>query len=412
VRNAAGLRGGPQSTPLSEWVPTGKARGTHFVVLRSLDSFHSLGIVVSEAEPRLGFASLRTTLSKGPRPKAVARVEGSRGRAHGSGRLAPLAACWCLSLLTGCAALPLRTPVRAPNPLPEAVAAYYSYPPSPREATLHLIQEHRAFRELLVRFPLSASGLEPTEPVVELEWFESRAPGRRAAIVFNPILGGDYPLERGLCRFFAAHGFHVALVHRRTIKLSPEHEVAHLELLLRQGVLRIRQVVDWMAQQERVDPERLGSFGISMGGIAGVIAAAVEPRLRAHVVALAGGSIPDVLLTSHDRLLTRLRARYLVHRRMEPARLYELLQQHITTDPIRLAPAVDPGQFLMIIALADRTIGRANAFRLWRAVGRPRAVFLPLGHYTAYLALPYVKRVSLRFFRERLSACPEPSRFL
>jgi hypothetical protein len=61
----------------AESVPTGKARGTHFVILRSLDSFHSLGIVVSEAEPRLGFASLRTTLSKGPRPKAVARVEGS-----------------------------------------------------------------------------------------------------------------------------------------------------------------------------------------------------------------------------------------------------------------------------------------------------------------------------------------------
>jgi len=33
-------------------------------------------------------------------------------------------------------------------------------------------------------------------------------------------------------------------------------------------------------------------------------------------------------------------------------------------------------------------------------------VFLPLGHYTSYLALPYVKFESLCFFREQLA--PEP----
>ncbi len=194
----------------------------------------------------------------------------------------------CLVLsASGCAYAPLRAsslPLGGPLPLPSEIAAYYDYPDHTHHATMTMVKERPGVREFLVQFPLSVSGFEPTEPTVEFEWFESTRPGRQPAILFNPILGGDYPLERGICRYFAAHGFHVALVHRKTLKISPEHEVSHIELLLRQGIIRIRQVVDWMAAYERVDPTRMGGFGISMGGIAGVITAAVEPRLRVHVV--------------------------------------------------------------------------------------------------------------------------------
>lgn len=290
-----------------------------------------------------------------------------------------------------------------PQPLPAKLRAYYDYPARAPHSTIQLLQDARRFRQFLVRFPLTATDFEPTEPVVEFEWFESKAPGRRAAIVFNPILGGDYPLERGVCAYFAAHGLHVALVHRKTLKLAPEQPVSHIELLIRQGVLRIRQIVDWMERLDRVDPTRLGSFGISMGGMASVMTAAVEPRLRCHVVALAGGPIAGILATSGDKLLAKPRAKYLAVNQMDLKTLAARLRETIKTDPVRLAPYVDSSRLFMVIALADRTIGRANALRLWRALGRPRAAFLPLGHYTAYLALPYLKHASLRFFREQLA---------
>ena len=205
-----------------------------------------------------------------------------------------------------------------------------------------------------------------------------------------------------MARFFAGHGFHVALVHRKTLKISPEHPVERLELLLRQGVLRIRQVVDWMEAHPRVDPDRMGSFGISMGGMASLVAAAVEPRLKAHVVALAGGGIPDILVTSQDKLLTRPRAKYLASNQMDVNTLERLLRQHLRSDPLLLASYVDSRRLYCFIALADRTIGTANALRLWRALGKPQVSFMLAGHYTAYLYLPYLKRASLRFFRQRL----------
>jgi hypothetical protein len=253
-----------------------------------------------------------------------------------------------------------------------------------------------------VQFPLAAQGFEPTEPTVEVEWFESAAPGRRPAILFNPILGGDYPLERGICRFLAAHGFHTAMVRRKTLKISPEHDVARIELLLRQGLVRIRQVVDWMETRERVDPDRMGSFGISMGGIAGVMTAAVEPRLKAHVIALAGGAIPDILASSNDTLLAKPRRRYLERNGMDLATLVQRLREEVRSDPIRLAPYADNRNMLMFIALFDRTIGFRNSLRLREALGRPRTIFLPFGHYTAYFSLPYLKFASLRYFEETL----------
>ena len=306
------------------------------------------------------------------------------------------------SLLAGCAHTPRSSWQPTRQPLSSEDAAYYAYPPQRPEATVRFVREQRGFRESLVQFPLSVSGFEPTEPIVEFEWFESTAPGRRPAIVFNPILGGDYPLERGICRFLAAHGFHVAMVHRKTLKISPEHEVARIELLLRQGVIRIRQVVDWMAAQERVDPERMGSYGISMGGIATVITAAVEPRLRAHVAALAGGSITDILVSSKDSLLAKPRKKYMDRNHLDLKTLEERMRQAIRTDPIRLAPYVDSRNLFMIIAVFDRTIGTRHALGLWRALGRPRAAFLPFGHYTSYLALPYLKYASLHYFQQTL----------
>lgn len=304
---------------------------------------------------------------------------------------------------SGCAYTPSRVTSSGPPPLPADLAAYYDYPSTPTDVTIEFVKAHRHWSEFLVRFPLSTPGFEPTEPTVELEWFESSEPGQRPAVIFNPILGGDYPLERGICRFLARNGFHVALVRRKTIKLSPEHQVKDLELRLRQAIIRIRQAVDWMASHERVDPQRMGSFGISMGGMASVMAVAVEPRLRAHVIALAGGGIPDILMTSRDQLLTKPRRRFLEYHQMDLDTFHRQLQEHVKTDPLRLAPYADSRRMLLFIALLDRTVGTQNALRLRRALGYPNTEFLVAGHYTAYLFLPYLKYAATRFLTRELA---------
>jgi esterase FrsA len=45
----------------------------------------------------------------------------------------------------------------------------------------------------------------------------------------------------------------------------------------------LNAVVDWLAADERIDPDRIALFGRSGGGITGLHAAAAEPRLKAVV---------------------------------------------------------------------------------------------------------------------------------
>ena len=65
-----------------------------------------------------------------------------------------------------------------------------------------------------------------------------------------------------------------------------------------QAILDIRRATAWLGRQPEVDGERLGVFGISLGGITGALAAAAEPRLQNIFLALAGGDIGKVGLKS------------------------------------------------------------------------------------------------------------------
>jgi formylglycine-generating enzyme required for sulfatase activity/dienelactone hydrolase len=68
-----------------------------------------------------------------------------------------------------------------------------------------------------------------------------------------------------------------------------------------QSVKDARRAVDYLASRPEIDSSRLGYFGISLGASAGLRVLAVEPRLRAAVLAAAGltrGPVPPEL----DRL--------------------------------------------------------------------------------------------------------------
>lgn len=283
--------------------------------------------------------------------------------------------------------------------MPAELQAGYDYPRRPIHATTTLVKTRRRYRVFRVEFPSLRAVVEPQETIT-LEWFEPTAPGRHPALLIYPILGGDYPLERGFCRYFAKHGFHAVLVHRTRFKFSKDRGVRYLEQLLQQAVIKDRQAIDWLETLPNVDRERLGSFGISMGGMNGVLTAAVDPRLAANVFALAGGPLSMIIRDTHDRVVTKPRNRYIEERGITLAQLYSEAVSGVRSDPLAFAPYVDPRAVLMISAVFDRSIPRRNSDQLWEALGRPERLWLPLGHYTSYLFIPVVRAQALQFFRQ------------
>jgi transposase len=77
------------------------------------------------------------------------------------------------------------------------------------------------------------------------------------------------------------------------------------------------------------------------------------------------------------------------------------------TDPLRYAPAVDPGRVLLVKTRRDWAVPPEAQDKLWDALGRPRRITLPLGHISFGLVYPMVARRVATFLHEHLDGARE-----
>jgi dienelactone hydrolase len=254
----------------------------------------------------------------------------------------------------------------------------------------------------LVTFPSPVVTPHPANNRVHCEYFRPLAPGRHRAVVVLHILGGDFDLARLFSRYLAHHGVAALFVKmpyygpRRDPQSSARMVSSDIRATvagMRQAVLDIRQAAAWLASREEIDPDQLGVFGISLGGITGALAATAEPRLTNVCLMLAGGDIGQVAWASRE--LAPLRNRWQAEGQSKEE-FFALLK---TVDPVTYAQIVPGRRVLLINASHDELIPRACTESLWRAFGRPPIVWFDAGHYSAMSYLFDGLNRVLRFFQ-------------
>jgi dienelactone hydrolase len=163
---------------------------------------------------------------------------------------------------------------------------------------------------------------------------------------------------------------------------------------MRQAVLDTRQAAAWLASRPEIDAERMGIFGISLGGITAALAATAEPRFQNVCMMLAGGDIGQVAWTSRE--LKPLRSRWTAEGGTRE-QFFEILK---TVDPVTYADQARGRHMLMLNASHDELIPKSCTESLWQAFGRPEIVWYDAGHYSAMLYLfDGLARVT-RFFQQ------------
>jgi hypothetical protein len=75
-----------------------------------------------------------------------------------------------------------------------------------------------------------------------------------------------------------------------------------------------------------------------------------------------------------------------------------------TCDPMRLAPYVDAGRVLMVLARFDTAVPFRHGWELREAMGGPETYVLPAGHVAGFAASPYLETRAIEFFRRKLRA--------
>jgi dienelactone hydrolase len=283
------------------------------------------------------------------------------------------------------------------------MAADFGYErPAHRPNHQEIISQRSDYTVRRVTFP-SVANASPSRRRLNLLYYAPAKVEKAPAILVLPMLGGSYDLEKHFAGYFAKRGIAALIVLRDRKRLDP-NRLENLNLMLKQTVLDNKQVIDWIEDQPELDAGRVGVFGISMGGIKGALVAALDARVEAAVLALAGCDLPYILTHSTEPGIIKQRQEYMRRENIALEELEQRLRKAITCDPLAYAPYVDPPKVLLILALNDTVVPAVKGQELRQKMGNPETIAISAGHYSAILYLPYIQNRALNFFRRRFAA--------
>ena len=316
---------------------------------------------------------------------------------------------WIAATLAGCWTLERERPGRPPRALDESRRSSLRPRVAAGGARFELVEETAAWRRFVFEFPIYCE-VEGDFRTVRGDYYRTdRGDGQQGAplLVVSPILAGpinDYLAVRYFCSGAADEGFHAFFVHQEELILDARRDAIDLEALLRQNVRDNLAALDLLAERPEVDAERMGSVGISFGAIKNVLMVAVEPRLRANALCLAGSNLPEILASSSEDLVEEYVAAREERDGVGIDALREEVRRYLTSEPARLAPAIDNARVLLVLGRLDWVVPYRVGLELREGLGGPETRVFPFGHYTSILVAPWVRSVCLEFLEEGLAA--------
>ncbi|MDO8504431.1 MAG: dienelactone hydrolase family protein [Candidatus Liptonbacteria bacterium] len=297
---------------------------------------------------------------------------------------------------------------KGPSELPKEIADRYSYVVGFAETDGEILEEKPTYLikriELPAYKPSSAeTGVSEKQDTIVVDYYEIKGQNKMPVIIVLPVLGGNNGESKLFCAYFAKRGLASLMVHRDQ-KQKDFASLENLEAAFIDMVIDHRTVIDWIATQKKLDSEKIGVFGASMGGIKAALLMAIDNRISAGVFALAGGDLPYILTHSKEKGIAERVEDAMKERGLSKEELQSLLKARIRTDPALLAEYIDARNVLLISAVFDKIVPRSKQRELGFAIGNPERIDIFSGHYTSLLYIFYVQRASFSFFERKFGS--------
>ncbi|MDE2127945.1 MAG: alpha/beta fold hydrolase [Armatimonadetes bacterium] len=160
------------------------------------------------------------------------------------------------------------------------------------------------------------------------------------------------------------HGDRAALTPLALFGLAP---YTTREMLV-DTVIDLRRGIDFLQSQAAIDPNKIGYCGFSMGGILGTLLSAVDKRVQAPILCLAGGDWKLMLMTSQLPQAVQARASGGL-----PAAIETAIDP---IDPVHWVARISPRPVLFINGDQDTIVPVACANELKADARAPKQVFM------------------------------------
>jgi esterase/lipase len=174
----------------------------------------------------------------------------------------------------------------------------------------------------------------------------------------------------------------------------------------RTSVIDVRQIIDWAGSNGQVDKNRIAVIGVSLGGIISSISMALDKRIQAGVILVAGGNYENPAWLKRTGV-RRSEAEYIEGQRLyrdyldkvarEGLENVEPPRKSFLTDPVTFAGSLHHRPVLMVNATLDETIPKQSTIDLWEASGKPELKWIPGTHSSVWLLYPMIRKQVLGF---------------
>ncbi len=228
-------------------------------------------------------------------------------------------------------------------------------------------------------------------------------------IVVSPILGGEkdsYLASRFIARECCRRGMCAFFIYQERSILSGQRDASGLEARMRQSVRDNILALNVLSALEETDPQRLGSFGVSLGAIRNLVLMAAEPRLRANVLCLGGLDLVSILQTSKEPMVLRYLSQRKSEEKLAAMDLIREFEAYFPSNPKNLVGGISPNTVLLYLAACDEVVPYAQGLALRQMLGAPEAYLMPLGHYSALIAAPWITSSALEWVSWQWSPVP------
>ena len=333
---------------------------------------------------------------------SIVNMPGTANEVVNKNHFVPIPGLLALALLGACASTePMPETYGSPKSFPKEYLAEFCYEPAPISEEMVLIKEKKSYRIYEMVIDAGLDGSDDESPL-KFEYYEQKTETTSPVVLLLPILNGQKHVMRPFATHFAKDGYAVIIVdtvQRKTLLDDLKDPEAAIQLTIQ----RHRRVIDWAESKPEIDTTRLGVFGASLGAFNALFLAALDERVSVASIALAGGSLPYVLVNSNEPRIEKAVAGVKEELSFDDEQLGEYLAEEIVTDTLLVAPHMHADRVLMVLAKRDKAVPYDSQLNLHDAMGRPQAITLPTGHYTAAAYIFYLRSRVLEFFNQKLA---------
>lgn len=228
-----------------------------------------------------------------------------------------------------------------------------------------------------------------------------------------PPMGGTNILDKGMGRTLCENRIAAFVISSNLTGLNSENlvPVSDHDHTHRRVASAIKGGMLFVKSYPEINSEKVGLFGVSLGGILGSIAYSVIPEISAASFVVNGADVPHILANSKQSEIVKLRKARKKEQGFKTDAEYEAyLNQNLELDPLHFVKLIDPNTLKMYIALNDTLVPSVDQLRYYEALGSPKsAKFYKGGHISTIITVLALSREKTKISQWFLKKFSQPN---